>query len=211
MPDEEEKKEIVSEEDDRARFWRVVGEAVAVFEEQAIPYFAGGSIALSAFGHPEESSDADLVVKPGDADRALEVLGARGFETEKAKDWLYKARKDRVLVDLIFKLGDVMEMDDEMHRRAGRFEESGVTLAVIPPEDFIVSQALSAKKEAPDYWFNGVVVAKKGELDWDYLLQRAGFGPLRVLSLLILARAEGAEIPEAVLEQLAQLPANKVA
>lgn len=211
MPEEEEKKQIVSEDDDRARFWGVVSEAVAALEEGGVPYFASGSIALTAFGEPEESSDADLVVKPDDADHALELLAQRGFETEKAKEWLYKARKQRVLVDLIFKLGDVMEMDDEMHRRAGRSEQNGVALRVIPPEDFIISQALSAKKEAPDYWFNGVAVASNGDLDWDYLIQRAAVHPLRVLSLLIFARAEGADVPQSVLERLSDLPTDKVA
>ena len=68
----------------------------AALRDNEIPYLLGGSLAFWAHGGPERRRDLDFMVKPEDADRALEVLEAAGMRTEKPPEgWLYKASGER--------------------------------------------------------------------------------------------------------------------
>ncbi len=49
-------------------------------------------------------------------------------------------------------------------------------MRLMAAEDFIVSQAMSAKEDTPDYWYNALGVLAKSKLDWDYLVERASRG-----------------------------------
>jgi predicted nucleotidyltransferase len=206
LPEEEEKERYVSAQEDLELWSRVLKESAHILDEHVIPYAAIGSIATTAMGYEEACSDIDLMVKGADSDRALEAFAERGYRTEKTEaEWLYKAVKDRVLVDLIFKVGEKnqLSLDDEMIRRATEVDVHGQRVRVIASEDFLVMQAISNKVDAPDYWFKGLKAAACENLDWDYLIHRAAVAPTRVLSLLLYARSEGNdEIPKRVLGEL---------
>lgn len=206
MPEPEEKRRYLSADDDPATWGRVLKEATGLLDDEGIFYAAIGSIATTAMGYDEDCSDIDLLVSPQDAERALRAFEAQGYEVERADStWLYKAVRDDVLVDIIFKVGDRNEIsvDEEMLRRTKPCEIHGWPVRVASAEDFLVMQAISNKKEAPDYWFKGLRAAASPDIDWDYLLKRAQLGPLRVLSLLLYARSEGNwAIPKRVLDDL---------
>lgn len=206
MPEEEEKERYLSAQEDPEVWSGVLKDSAQAMDEEGIGYVAIGSIATTAMGYDEACSDVDLLVRTSDADRALEALTRRGYRTEKTEpDWLYKAVKDQVLVDLLFRVGERNQIraDDEMLARATEKDVHGQRVRVVAPEDFLVMQAISHKNDAPDYWFKGLKAAACDGLDWDYVFERAQVAPERVLSLLLYARSEGNDaIPKRLLEDL---------
>lgn len=205
MPEEEEKEKYLSVVDDPTTWTRILADSVQILDDEDIPYLAIGSIATTAMGSDEECSDVDLLVAPNDAGRALKAFERNGYVTEITQpEWLFKAVKDEVLVDLIFRVGDKNEItaDAEMFRRGRVADVGGEQVRVVSPEDFLVMQAISNKEEAPEYWYKGLKAAACNDLDWDYVLVRGGVSPPRVLSLLLYAVSEGVKIPRRVLEEL---------
>src|SRR3954469_24857912 len=77
--------------------------SAAALRAADIPFLLGGSLASWARGGPETRHDLDLVIKPGDVERALEALVEAGFRAERPpEEWLAKAWDGETLVDLIF-------------------------------------------------------------------------------------------------------------
>src|SRR5690606_30748282 len=68
---------------DLATVATVLGEAVSALERAKIDHLLIGGIASAIHGRPRCSSDVDLLIGPGDAPAALEVLARAGFETER--------------------------------------------------------------------------------------------------------------------------------
>jgi predicted nucleotidyltransferase len=141
-------------------------------------------------GRPRWTEDIDLFVKREDAKRGLEALAGAGFETEETNpEWIFKARKDDVELDLIFwLLGDIY-LDDEMLERAEDGEFAGVRVRVMPPEDLIVVKAVIHDEQTPRHWHDALGIIAETELDWEYLIRRARKGVRRVLALLIYAQS----------------------
>src|SRR6478736_1311846 len=85
-------------------FNQVLGEVVEALEDSGVRYVFIGGIASGGLGRPRSTHDIDIFVMPEDTERVLRALAKRGFRTEK-KDpsWLYKAFKENILVDVIFK------------------------------------------------------------------------------------------------------------
>src|SRR5215213_7322205 len=76
--------------------------SVAAFDRAEVPFLLGGSLATWAHGGPETRNDLDFMVKPEDAERALQALVDAGMKAERpTEDWLLKAHDGDVLVDLI--------------------------------------------------------------------------------------------------------------
>jgi hypothetical protein len=91
--------------------------AAAALRRAGIPFLLGGSLASWARGGPETRHDLDLMIRPTDADRALEVLREEGMRPERPpEDWLVKAWDGDTLVDLIF-CPKGMPIDDEVIER----------------------------------------------------------------------------------------------
>lgn len=202
MGDEHDK--YTQEEDDRVRFQSILERSIRILETSGIPYLAAGSLPMEVIGRSGQSADdVDLLVKRDDLRRALEALEADGYELEPTEhEWLAKAVKDNVLVDLIIEAGDAIYVDDEMLRRGFDARVKGVDARIIGPEDFVVMQALATKRDAPEYWFNGVEVLQESDVDWEYLVRRARVRPARVAALLAYGRSEGVDVPQDVLTRL---------
>src|SRR3982751_6586022 len=91
--------------------------AVSAFREADVPTLLGGSLAIWARGGPETRHDLDFMVKPEDADRALQALVDAGMRPEKPPEgWLYKAWDGDVLVDLVFRPRGLLMNDDVFSR-----------------------------------------------------------------------------------------------
>jgi hypothetical protein len=125
--------------------------AGAALRDHQIPFLLGGSLAFWAHGGPERRKDLDFMIKPEDADRALDVLEAEGMRGEKPPEgWLYKAWDGDVLVDLIFHPKG-MEMDDAVIARGEDMEVLAMPIRVMALEDVLCTKLLALHEHAVDY------------------------------------------------------------
>lgn len=194
-----------SDRGDEEAFLRVLDEAHHVIESLGVPYMSIGGIASSVWGRARWTHDIDFFVRPEDAHTVLDALARAGFETkEEYPHWLYKAFKDGVLVDIIFRSTRDILMDDDMIGRAVVLDFRGRTLPVAPPEDVVVMKAIAAGEDTPRYWYDALaIIANTAELDWGYLLRRARqHGARRVLSLLLYAQSNDQVVPSWAVEEL---------
>jgi predicted nucleotidyltransferase len=189
--------------DERA-YLDVIDQAAKALDRGGMSFVFIGGLASSAYGRPRWTHDGDVLVKPDDAQRALEVLRSAGFKTEETDPhWLYKAIKDKTLIDVLFRSKGDVYLDDEMLARAREVEFKGITLRLIPPEDLIVLKAIVHEENLPHHWYDALGVIAGQELDWDYLIERATQrGGKRVLSLLVYAQSNDIAVPSRVISAL---------
>ncbi len=152
----------------------VLDEVCGIIGASGVPWIMIGGIACAVFGRPRWSDDIDVFLRPEDAERSLDALAAAGYETHRTyPDWLFKAFKDGVLVDLIFKSAGDVYLDDEMLLRSRVESFHGHTVRVASPEDLLVMKTLAHSEPTPRYWHDALGVLSRSNLDWDYLLRRA--------------------------------------
>jgi len=181
----------------------VFADAIAALEDGELPYLLIGGLASAVVGRPRCSADVDLLVRPGDARRALALLAGRGFETEEVNPhWLFKATRDGVLVDVLFKGPRDVYADHAMFARARSATVLGRAVQVAPPEDLLVMKALVHDEETPRHWHDALAILAAGDLDWDYLVERARKGNRRVLSLLYYGASLDLAVPGRALDAL---------
>ena len=190
--------------DDEIAFERVLGETIAALEQAMVPHVFMGGIGAATHGRPRWTHDIDVFVRPEDAGPALRALADVGFRTELTyPDWLYKAFKDGVMVDVIFKSFGGILLDDEMLARAHTEDFMGQRVCIMAPEDLLVIKAVVHDEHMPRHWHDALAIVSRGGLDWDYLMMRARqHGARRVLSLLIYAQSNDLIVPSAVVREL---------
>jgi predicted nucleotidyltransferase len=185
---------------------RAVGDAVDALEQARIPYVLTGGLASSVLGRSRATDDVDMLVRADDADRALEALGEAGFETERTNpQWIFKATRDDIVIDLMFWLKGGITLDAEMLDRAGVGEVAGRRVQVMPPEDLIVVKAIAHDEQSTRHWGDALGVIAVQSLDWAYLVTRARHGARRVLSLLVYAQADDLIVPNDAIRALHRL------
>jgi hypothetical protein len=152
--------------------------AVAALRDRQVPFMLGGSLAAWARGGPEPRNDLDFMVKPADAETALEALKEAGMRTERPpEEWLYKAYKDGVLIDLIFRPAGV-DVTDETLARADVMAVMAVSMPVMALEDVLVTMIFAINEHALDY-SRLVAIARslREQIDWQRLRVRTGGYP----------------------------------
>jgi predicted nucleotidyltransferase len=185
------------------RFLAVLDEVLDVLRTSEVTALVIGGVAAAIFGRPRWSDDVDLFVRAEDALPLLRALAGRGFDTDETfPDWLYKAFKDGVLIDLIFKSAGDIYLDDEMVERSCAETFRGRSIPVVAPEDLVVMKAIAHSEPTARYWYDALGILSRVELDWEYLLRRARQGPHRVLSLLVYARSNDIAVPDAAIDRL---------
>jgi predicted nucleotidyltransferase len=163
-------------------------------------------VASAGYGRARWTKDIDVFCRPEDADRALDALAGDGFEVERTNpSWIYKAFRDGVQVDVIFKGKGGFYFDDRMATRVQPVSLVGVEVPAIAPEDLVVMKALSHDEESARHWHDALAVLASATLDWDYLLERARLGPNRVLALLHYALSVDVPVPTSAVNQLHDL------
>ena len=76
----------------------------STLKQAEIPFALGGSFAVYAHGGHSSDHDVDFLIREQDKERALEELGAVGFEAEQPpEDWLVKVFESGRMVDLIYR------------------------------------------------------------------------------------------------------------
>jgi predicted nucleotidyltransferase len=152
--------------------------SAAVLREANVPFLLGGGLAAWARGGPETEHDLDLMVRPEDAERALEALAAAGFQTARPPEgWLYKAWDGDMLVDLIF-YPSGGEVDDDMLARGEELDVHAVRMQVMALEDVMVTKLLSMREHEVDY--DGVLEigrALREQIDWQAVRSRTDQSP----------------------------------
>jgi predicted nucleotidyltransferase len=182
-----------------------LADAAVAFTDAGIRYVLIGGLASTAHGRPRATADIDFLVHPDDALSALAALDAHGFETEETNPhWIYKAARDGVTVDLIFKVSGDIYLDEEMSERATIKDVYGRGVRVASPEDMLVIKAIAHDEPSFRHWHDALAIVAESSLDWDYVCRRARHGARRVLSLLVYAQSNDLIVPEEPLRALFQ-------
>ena len=164
-------------------FAAVLEEVVDILGD--VSYGIIGGVASAAYGRPRWTKDIDVFCRAEDADRVLDNFAAGGFDIERTNPmWIYKAFRDDVQIDIIFKVRWEVYFDNEMAQRIRPIELDGVEIPVLAPEDIVVMKAMAVDEESPWHWYDALGILAAVDLDWEYLLMRARKSPNRVLSLL---------------------------
>jgi|SRR5215211_7167308 len=166
--------------------------AAAALREAGVPFALGGSLACWARGGPEVTNDLDLIVRPQDADAALEALAAAGMRPERPpEEWLYKAWDGDVMIDLIFELVDG-RVTDRTLERAEEVTVASVTMRVMRLEDVLVTRLLSLDEHGLDLApLLGIARALREQVDWADVRARSASSPY---ARAFFALLEGLEI-----------------
>jgi Uncharacterised nucleotidyltransferase len=169
----------------------------------------GGLASRAMLSMPiSEAEDVDVLVRPEDAGALLDDFARHGYATSRPDHrWIYKAAMPDVTVDLIFRAGERIELDDEHLSRARTVELGGVPMPVPAPEDLAVMKAVFDGQDRQGRWYGAIDLLGRCQIDWDYLVHRGEMvAPARVLSLLLYASEDGVEIPPGAIEQLVPAP-----
>jgi hypothetical protein len=186
-----------------ARFDGVLFATLDALESARIPFALIGGVAASSLGRPRSTHDIDLFVRPEDAEAVLQTLSQKGFRTEKFDiEWLFKAFKEDILVDIIFRSEGEMYFDEEVQCHRKLIEYHGRQVPVVSPEDLIVIKCAVHYEGGPHHWHDALAILANATIDWNYLLKRARKASRRVLSLLMYAQSNDILIPNWVVTHL---------
>ena len=152
--------------------------SAAALRRAEIPFLLGGSLASWARGGPETRHDLDLMIKPQDAERALEVLREEGMRPERPpEDWLVKAWDGEILVDLIFSPKG-MPIDDEVLARGEDLSVLGLELRVMAIEDVMVTKLMAITEHSLRYErLLQISRALREQIDWAAVRTRTESSP----------------------------------
>jgi hypothetical protein len=152
--------------------------SAAVLRDAGIPFLVAGGVASWVRGGPSTDHDLDFLVKPEDADKALNALTEAGFRPERPpEEWLYKAYDGDVLVDLIFNPAG-LRVDDELIARGEEREVEAMTMRVMRPEDLLVSKLMAMTEHSINYRSClEIARALREQIDWEDVRRRTSFSP----------------------------------
>lgn len=152
--------------------------AVAALREHDIPFALGGGLAAWARGGPVTENDLDLMVKPADTEAALAALVEAGMRPDRPpEEWLVKAWRGDVLVDLIFAPSGV-EMTDQVFERADTISVAAIATPVLALEDVLVTMLCAIDEHSLDYSrLVAIVRSLREQIDWASLRNRTAGSP----------------------------------
>lgn len=182
-------------------------EATLALDEAGIPYVVGGGMAVRAYGRTRYSKDMDIFLSLTRIGMTMNVLNAAGFHTRDTDaNWLYKATKGDVLVDLIVRTTGDIRLEAEAVRRGRWVRLQERPFFVMGPEDLLLRKVFSEAEGRPD-WYDALSMlqAPIPGFDWPYFVDLAErHGAARVLAMLLFATTAGAQavIPDWVLQAL---------
>ena len=176
--------------DDEERFGPILAtlrRSVALLREAGIPFIVGGSLAAWARGGPEVTNDLDIMVRPSDAERVLELLVQAGMRPERPpEEWLLKAWDGEVLVDVIFQTVEG-EVTDEVIDRGEELTVTSMAMNVMGLEDMFALRLQTLNEHVLDY--SGLLKmarALREQVDWDAVRERVRHTPYGMAFFTIL-------------------------
>jgi predicted nucleotidyltransferase len=191
-------------DDDFAAIEHALKRSAAALRDAGVEFLLGGSLASWARGGPESRHDLDLMIKPEDADRALQALVDAGLRADDPpEEWLVKAYDGDVLVDLIFGPKG-LPMTDEVIARGESMPVLGMEMRVMALEDVLVTKLMALTEHSLRYEsLLPIARALREQIDWEDVrartaasaFARAFFVMLEGLGILPEAPAEPAREP----------------
>jgi hypothetical protein len=157
--------------------------AAAALREAGLPFALAGSVACWARGAPQSRNDLDFLVRPEDAEAALEALAGAGMRPERPPEgWLLKAWDgaadgSETLVDLIFGPRGITDVDVVLDR-AEMLPVAALDLPVVHLDDVMVMKLHAFDEHACD--FAGILAiarAVREQVDWDDVRDRTAESP----------------------------------
>jgi hypothetical protein len=166
--------------------------SAAALRQADIPFLLGGSLASWARGGPETRHDLDLIIRPEDAEKALETLRQAGMRTERPpENWLLKAWDGDTLVDLIY-CPKGLPVDDELIGRGEELSVLGMDIRVMALEDVMATKLLALTEHSLRYEsLLQIARALREQIDWPTVRARTGQSPFARAFFVLL---EGLEI-----------------
>jgi hypothetical protein len=152
--------------------------SVAAFREAGVPALLAGSLAVWARGGPETRHDLDFVVKPEDAERAIQALEDAGMRIERPPEaWLLKAWDGEVLVDVIYEPRGLV-VDDDLVARGEEREVMAIGIRLMAIEDVLVSKLMALDEHSADY-SQLLLMSRtlRERIDWEDLRARTRSSP----------------------------------
>jgi len=154
-------------------------EAAGILQLTGIPFVLGGGLSAWARGGPRTEHDVDFLIRPEDADTALQAFVDAGWETERPPEgWLVKAwHANGSLVDLIYNPASG-PITDELIERAPVAEVMALRVSVSTLEDVMVSKLMAMTEQEPDFralleWAR----ALREQIDWEDVRVRTEASP----------------------------------
>jgi len=153
--------------------------SAGILQESGIPFALGGGLAAWARGGPKSEHDVDLMVRPEDAEAALEAFDRAGLATERPPEgWLYKAwHENGVLIDVIFKPAGG-PVTTETIERAPTIEVMALRIPVATLEDVLTTKLLAITEQEPNFG-NVLELARalREQIDWQNVRERTESSP----------------------------------
>ena len=173
--------------------------SVACLSSVAIDTLVVGGLALSYHlrGEAVVDHDVDLFIREENVDAAIVALSRDGFEVVRTHpEWLFKARLEGATVDVLYRLGRILELDEEMLARASDVNVNGCSVPIVSREDLAIGQAGAGRATVPGHWFEAIDLLRDVEIDWPYLARRGSVAADRTIALLHFARSEKIDVPD---------------
>jgi hypothetical protein len=148
-------------------------------QQHEIPFVLGGGLAAWARGGPKSEHDVDFMIKPEDADAALDAMEQAGLRTERPPEgWLYKAWHDNgALIDLIFAPSGG-PITDETIERAPLLEVASLRVHVFSLEDVMTTKLLALTEQEPNFGqLLSYARALREQIDWGEVRDRSEASP----------------------------------
>ena len=183
---------MASDDDGFEAIEHALKRSAAALREADIPFLLGGSLASWARGGPESSHDLDLMIKPEDAERALQALVDAGMRAEDPpEEWLVKAWDGEVLVDLIF-APKGLAMTDEVIARGDVLAVLSMEMRVMALEDVLTTKLMALSEHALRYEsLLRISRALREQVDWHEVRDRTASSPFARAFFVL---AEGLDI-----------------
>src|SRR3954468_19140411 len=156
--------------------------SAAALRDAGLPFALAGSVACWARGAPQSRNDLDFLVRPDDAEAALQALVDLGMRPERPPEgWLLKAwdteEGNDVLVDLIFGPRGIPDVDAVLER-AEIVAVAALDLPVVHLDDVMVMKLHAFDEHACDFSsILAIARAVREQVDWDDVRSRTWESP----------------------------------
>lgn len=163
--------------------------AASALKEHGPRFALAGSYALWAYGAPEPSHDADVVVAESDAAAAAATLRDAGFSVEHPpEDWLFKARAGESVVDVLHRLNGV-PVEEATLDRAEQRDVLAIAMPVLLPTLVLIQKLRSLGEHHCDFAsLLPAVRAIRERLDWDLIKAETADNDFAVAFLVLAGR-----------------------
>jgi hypothetical protein len=163
---------------DAEEFMPTLKKAAAALRDGEIPFVLAGGMAAWARGGFGTDHDLDFMVKPTDAERALDILVHHGFKPEHPPEgWLLKAWDGDVLLDLIHSPSG-LEITDELITRSDLLPVYAVEMRVMRPDDILVTKLMAMTEHTMNYRSClEIGRALREQIDWESVRERTADSP----------------------------------